>query len=154
VWSQNEVAGDQVHDIYVGDLIAVDLPENRTTGYRWFISESEYRRESAIVSSEEPLSPTALDRFRLEQPRLELSENAAPSRAGAEIIGAGGRRQLLIRANSVGKWKLTLSYAPVQSPNKPIDSVIVEGKLHLRPGQEQRRILLETYRAVVSGENA
>jgi Zn-dependent peptidase ImmA (M78 family) len=150
VWSQDEVAQGKVPDIFVGDLVAVDLPENRTTGYRWFISAPSEAPDTEADENEDPRSPTALDRFHLDPARLELPAGSSSNMLSSKIIGAGGRRQILIRANTEGRWKATLSYAPVHTPSKPIESLVVEGQLHLRPKDEQRRILVEKYRAIAS----
>lgn len=150
VWSQEEVAQGKVPHIFVGDLVAVDLPENRTTGYRWFISAPSEVAQTETDDNEDPRGATALDRFRLGPARLELPSDSSGNMLSSEIIGAGGRRQILIRANTEGRWRATLSYAPVQSPDKPIESLVVEGQLHLRPGDEQRRILVDTYKANAS----
>lgn len=155
VWTQEEVTGGETHNLYIGDVVAVDLPENRTTGYRWFISPPEIGSGQDLIPFEEqePRDLTALDRFRLQQPTLELTTTADPQSSSNIPIGGGGRRQILVRANTEGRWRVTFSYAPVHSPRQSLTSVVVEGNLHLRPGQEQRRVLLQEYRAIASEEN-
>lgn len=152
VWSRDEVAAGKLNDLYVGDLVAVDLPENRTTGFRWFLGGIDAGGGDSLVELDGPQSLTALDRFQFgDRAAGEITQAGPTGAVAGPVVGSGGRRQMLIRANTEGEWKVTLSYAPVHRQGSPVDSVVLEGRLHLRPSQEQRRVLLENYRKLAEG---
>ncbi|MEO3941672.1 ImmA/IrrE family metallo-endopeptidase [Paenarthrobacter nicotinovorans] len=151
VWSPVELGRGNVQDLYVGDLVAVDLPENRTTGFRWFVSQSTDADSADYSIDSDPQDITALDRFMLATaPAITVGTTRVSPRD--PMIGGGGRRQILIRATSRGTWRVILSYAPVQNPTNSVESLNVNAELHLRPGQEQRRLILESFRASADGE--
>ena len=88
----------------VGDEVAIELPENRTTGHRWFT-----RTDGEAVEA-------SFDRY-------------VSGRSPAEQvrIGAGGRRQLIIAINEPGSWSVRLAYAPAHRRDHPIDEIELTG---------------------------
>ncbi|MBO9049527.1 ImmA/IrrE family metallo-endopeptidase [Curtobacterium flaccumfaciens] len=95
----------------VGDEVAVELPENRTTGHRWFA-----RTDGDAV---EP----SFDRY------------VSGRSSGEEVrIGAGGRRQLIIAINEPGSWSVRLAYSPAHRRDRPIEQIELTGTSRVPAG--------------------
>lgn len=78
-----EQDNDREVTLPVGQEVALSLPENRTTGYRWDIAEAD---------------DSLLD--------VQPAEPSPPSGA----VGSGGRARWIVRAKAAGTTRLALKY--------------------------------------------
>lgn len=79
----------------IGDEIMLQLPENATTGYRWYIDRAEGVEE--VVDEETSASAPST-------PSPSSPEERNP------IMGRGGLREFRFRATKAGKGRLALKY--------------------------------------------
>jgi len=167
VWSPSEFHSTAVRDLYVGDIVAVDLPENRTTGYRWFVSapapelpvtdEAEDLELGILEEYDEDEEPVegpaiAFDSFRADGAPAGKNELAVSGIDPFVAVGNGGRRRLLIRASRDGQWRAILSYAPAHRPGDAIETTVLDAETHPRPALQQRRYQIDSYNRRSDGE--
>jgi Zn-dependent peptidase ImmA (M78 family) len=114
VW-QTSVDEMERLEVVLGDEIAISLPENRTTGYRWRVSDTHV-----------PLN--------LVQDNFVRSDD--------RLIGASGRRDLFFRAESEGDWQqLLLLQRKTREPSPPAQQLSLNAKVRLSPARENAKII-------------
>lgn len=131
VWPDTLFEGSTAPEITVGDVVAIALPENRSTGHRWFTRPDATGDSGVVVRG---------DRF------VTDPDNALTSTHDHVRVGQGGQRQLLVSATQAGEWRLELNYSPVQRPRDPVTYVILTGRAHLQPAEEWKEIYIEQFR--------
>lgn len=114
VWTPSVTQLDQLR-VTVGDEIAVELPENRTTGYRWDLSQAN--------------------------PQLTILSDEFV-RGDSDIIGAPGHRNLVFRADDTGVLEQALPLRRVaQSESAPAEVLHLRADVRLPPERENALIL-------------
>lgn len=127
VWPVTQERPSLAGTIGVGDELAVSLPENRTTGYRWFIR---------AISDATPW----FDEY--------VTASSAPTtQPGAVIVGRGGRRHLIVRPESEGEWAVELDYAPPYRRHAPAATLTVAGVATAAPPVEWRKRQIDEFLA-------
>lgn len=127
-------APEQLSDVVVGvgDEVVVDIPENRTTGYRWKLPSTA---SNLGVSHNRGGSG---EQIEVVEDEFALNE-ATP--VNPQIVGAPGRRRLILRAKNPGDWTLPLALVrSFQPESDPIERITVSGKVQLDPARMQARI--------------
>lgn len=114
VWAPSLSEMEQL-EVTVGDEVAISLPENRTTGYRWNAPKTDA-----------PLS-LVQDEF--------ISGDA-------QQIGASGRHNLIFRAEAEGVWQQPLLLQrKTREPSRPSRQLSLNATVRLTPERENARIL-------------
>jgi hypothetical protein len=105
VWPVDEAWDDHLLALRVEDEVVISLPENRSTGYRWSLSEQH--------RSAEPSPPP---------PPLDGEANAVDQRAVAELrSGFSSRRTVVSAARAPGVVLKRLGAAPI-APTRDLPS--------------------------------
>lgn len=159
-------------EVRVGDDLAMSLPENRTTGYRWVRRAELPERPRTPRAAPAPFSdqgsclrPTAptIDATAeagsggdLQERGLGLlpafDEFVQPERITGErsLVGAGGDRRLVLHAQLPGEWTESYVYAaPFAGAGSIEDELVIRLMVRALPEQEALERRLERVAAEV-----
>jgi Zn-dependent peptidase ImmA (M78 family) len=104
-------------EVTLGDEIAISLPENRTTGYRWNVSNADV-----------PLN-LVQDNF---------------IRSDEQLIGTPGHRKLIFRAEGEGVWQQQLVLQrKTREPSPSTQQLSLNATVRLTPARENARIITD-----------
>lgn len=122
----------QALNVAIGDEVVIDMPENRTTGYRWTLPS-----QLSIGTASLPEDGAA--KLELVSDNFQLPETpASPGRA----IGGGGRRRLVLRANAPGQVAVPLALRrSFEAEAPPAELITLSGKVQMDPAREQARLI-------------
>ncbi|MFJ4221772.1 ImmA/IrrE family metallo-endopeptidase [Curtobacterium luteum] len=115
-WAVRPDTASVASRVGVGDDIAITLPENRTTGYRWFIDSGD-----------------AVD---IPYDEFTLDASTGADQDGSRRVGAGGERRLIVRPSRRGPWQAHLTYAPVHQREDPAETFTLTGSAVTTPQLE------------------
>lgn len=119
-------------NVGVGDEVVVDIPENRTTGYRWNIQDS--LGGGGLAQKDEGRAA----KVELVQDEFAVAQT---STSAETVVGNPGSRRLIFRAISPGEWQLPLALTRSFHPGSPpIDQICVGGRVQLDVARVQARI--------------
>lgn len=137
VWHPSTGQSDRLN-IAVGDEVFIDIPENRTTGYRWTIVGTPTRTlPRSPFENDEAAIELAYDKFT-----PDVGGGAGTRATDQKLIGSGGHRRMIIRAKSSGKLELPLALVrPFQRNSTALKEFSVHGHVMLEPARVQARII-------------
>lgn len=133
VWRLEEVEPMSGGEIYTGDVVAIAIDENRTTGRRWRARVIPYAPGTNQLETQ--AGTVVFDRF---VPPATADDDAV-------IFGAPGTRQLVLRVDSAGTWELELVYAPAHRPGSADRRVVLPLSGRQLPAAENRTLMLEEF---------